>query len=256
MDWFTDLFTQHSAIQAVVVLSLISVFGMMLGKVRFFGISLGVTFVFFIGIAAGHFGLSVDPSMLAFAESFGLVLFVYALGLQVGPGFFSSLRSGGIRLVSLATLIVLTGSALAVGLGYAARVPMSDMAGILCGATTNTPALGAAQQMLSQMQLDCNNATLGCALTYPLGVVGVILGIIAVRKLFARPSDIPQPDAEHKRISSSSNSRFPTPASSAKASATSRHTATTISSSPAFGVPGRFRFRPRTRPSNRAIWYW
>lgn len=97
------------------VLSLISVFGMMLGKVRFFGISLGVTFVFFIGIAAGHFGLSVDPSMLAFAESFGLVLFVYALGLQVGPGFFSSLRSGGIRLVSLATLIVLTGSALAVG---------------------------------------------------------------------------------------------------------------------------------------------
>ena len=83
MDWFTDLFTQHSAIQAVVVLSLISVFGMMLGKVRFFGISLGVTFVFFIGIAAGHFGLSVDPSMLAFAESFGLVLFVYALGLQV-----------------------------------------------------------------------------------------------------------------------------------------------------------------------------
>jgi len=199
MDWFTDLFTQHSAIQAVVVLSLISVFGMMLGKVRFFGISLGVTFVFFIGIAAGHFGLSVDPSMLAFAESFGLVLFVYALGLQVGPGFFSSLRSGGIRLVSLATLIVLTGSALAVGLGYAARVPMSDMAGILCGATTNTPALGAAQQMLSQMQLDCNNATLGCALTYPLGVVGVILGIIAVRKLFARPSDIPQPDAEHKK---------------------------------------------------------
>ena len=199
MDWFTDLFTQHSAIQAVVVLSLISVFGMMLGKVRFFGISLGVTFVFFIGIAAGHFGLSVDPSMLAFAESFGLVLFVYALGLQVGPGFFSSLRSGGIRLVSLATLIVLTGSALAVGLGYAARVPMSDMAGILCGATTNTPALGAAQQMLSQMQLDSNNATLGCALTYPLGVVGVILGIIAVRKLFARPSDIPQPDAEHKK---------------------------------------------------------
>ena len=199
MDWFTDLFTQHSAIQAVVVLSLISVFGMMLGKVRFFGISLGVTFVFFIGIAAGHFGLSVDPSMLAFAESFGLVLFVYALGLQVGPGFFSSLRSGGIRLVSLATLIVLTGSALAVGLGYATRVPMSDMAGILCGATTNTPALGAAQQMLSQMQLDSNNATLGCALTYPLGVVGVILGIIAVRKLFARPSDIPQPDAEHKK---------------------------------------------------------
>ncbi len=199
MEWFTDLFTQHSAIQAVVVLSLISVLGMALGKIRFFGISLGVTFVFFIGIAAGHFGLSVDPAMLDFAESFGLILFVYALGLQVGPGFFSSLRSGGIRLVSLATLIVLLGSLLAIALSYAANVPMSDMAGILCGATTNTPALGAAQQMLSQMQIDSNNATLGCALTYPLGVVGVILGIIAVRKLFVRPADMPQPDAEHQK---------------------------------------------------------
>ena len=199
MDWFTDLFTQHSAIQAVVVLSLISVFGMMLGKVRFFGISLGVTFVFFIGIAAGHFGLSVDPSMLAFAESFGLVLFVYALGLQVGPGFFSSLRSGGIRLVSLATLIVLTGSALAVGLGYATRVPMSDMAGILCGATTNTPALGAAQQTLQQMGIDPNGAALSCAVTYPLGVVGVILAIVFIRKVFVRPSDMPEPDAEHRK---------------------------------------------------------
>lgn len=198
MHWFTDLFTQHSAIQAVVVLSLISVIGMALGKIRLLGISLGVTFVFFVGIAAGHFGLTIDPSMLAFAESFGLILFVYALGLQVGPGFFSSLRSGGIRLVGLATLIVVVGSLLAVGLSFAAHVPMSDMAGILCGATTNTPALGAAQQMLSQMQLDSNNATLGCALTYPLGVVGVILGIIAVRKLFARPTDIPRPDAEHR----------------------------------------------------------
>lgn len=199
MNWFTDLFTQHSAIQAVVVLSLISVLGMALGKIRFFGISLGVTFVFFIGIAAGHFGLSVDPSMLAFAESFGLILFVYALGLQVGPGFFSSLRSGGIRLVSLATLIVILGSLLAITLSYAAHVPMSDMAGILCGATTNTPALGAAQQMLSQMQIDSNNATLGCALTYPLGVVGVILGIIAVRKLFVRPANMPKPDTEHQK---------------------------------------------------------
>ena len=199
MNWFTDLFTQHSAIQAVVVLSLISVLGMALGKIRFFGISLGVTFVFFIGIAAGHFGLSVDPSMLAFAESFGLILFVYALGLQVGPGFFSSLRSGGIRLVSLATLIVILGSLLAIALSYAAHVPMSDMAGILCGATTNTPALGAAQQMLSQMQIDSNNATLGCALTYPLGVVGVILGIIAVRKLFVRPANMPKPDTEHQK---------------------------------------------------------
>ena len=199
MDWFTDLFTQHSAIQAVVVLSLISVFGMMLGKVRFFGISLGVTFVFFIGIAAGHFGLSVDPSMLAFAESFGLVLFVYALGLQVGPGFFNSLRADGLRLMSPALAVVLLGTGLAVAMSYTLHVSMPDMSGILCGATTNTPALGAAQQTLQQLGLDTSGAALGCAVTYPLGVIGVILAIVVMRKLFVRPSDMPGPDAEHKK---------------------------------------------------------
>ena len=199
MDWLKDLLFEHSALQAVVVLSLISTIGIMLGKIRFFGISLGTAFIFFTGILAGHLGLTIDPQMLIYAESFGLILFVYALGLQVGPGFFSSMRAEGARLLSPAIALILLGTLLAVGLACAFNVPMSDMSGILCGATTNTPALGAAQQTLQQMNIDANGAALGCAVTYPLGVVGVILAIVFLRKLFVRPADLPGPDAEHRK---------------------------------------------------------
>ena len=199
MDLFETLFTRHSALQAIVVLSLISAIGIMLGKLRVRGISLGVTFVFFIGIMAGHLGLSIDSQMLFYAETFGLVLFVYALGLQVGPGFFSSMRTEGMRLIAPAIGILLTGTLLAIALAFAFGVSMPDMSGILCGATTNTPALAAAQQTLEQMGIDGNGAALSCALTYPLGVVGVILAIITLRKLFVRPQDMPQPDSKHKK---------------------------------------------------------
>lgn len=199
MNWLNSILVEHSALQAVVVISLISTIGIGLGKIRFFGISLGTAFIFFVGILAGHFGLSLDPAMINYAETFGLVIFVYALGLQVGPGFFSSLRADGLRLVSPAIAVVLLGTLLAVAMSFALGVPMSDMSGILCGATTNTPALGAAQQTLRQMHFDANGPALSCALTYPLGVVGVILAIVAVRKLFVRPSDLPEPDAEHTK---------------------------------------------------------
>lgn len=199
MDLFETLFTRHSALQAIVVLSLISAIGIMLGKLRVRGISLGVTFVFFIGIMAGHLGLSIDSQMLFYAETFGLVLFVYALGLQVGPGFFSSMRTEGMRLIAPAIGILLTGTLLAIALAFAFGVSMPDMSGILCGATTNTPALAAAQQTLEQMGIDGSGAALSCALTYPLGVVGVILAIITLRKLFVRPQDMPQPDSKHKK---------------------------------------------------------
>ncbi len=199
MEWLKELLVEHSALQAVVVISLISTIGIGLGKIRFFGISLGTAFIFFVGIMAGHFGLSLDPAMLTYAESFGLVIFVYALGLQVGPGFFSSMRVDGLRLISPAIAVVLLGTALAVGLSYAFKIPMSDMSGILCGATTNTPALGAAQQALQQMGMDTNGAALSCAVAYPLGVVGVILAMIFLRKLFVRPADMPGPDAEHHK---------------------------------------------------------
>lgn len=199
MEYLETLFIEHSALQAIVVLSLISALGLMLGRIHVRGISLGITFVFFTGILAGHVGLSIDSQMLFYAETFGLVLFVYALGLQVGPGFFSSMRTEGARLIAPALVLLLLGTATAIGLSYACGVSMSDMSGILCGATTNTPALAAAQQTLKQMHLDSSGAALGCALTYPLGVVGVILALIVLRKFFVRKGDMPQPDSKHKK---------------------------------------------------------
>lgn len=199
MEWLETIFVHHSALQAVIVVSLIAALGIGLGKIRFGGISLGVAFIFFVGILAGHFGLSLDPAMLDYAECFGLSLFVYALGLQVGPGFFSSLRADGLRLLTPALGVLLLGTLMAVGLSYVCNIPMPDMAGILCGATTNTPALGAAQQTLQQLGVDANGAALSCALTYPLGVIGVILAIVVVRKFFVRPADLPKPDSEHRK---------------------------------------------------------
>ena len=190
MEWLNNLFFSHSPLQAVVIISIIIAAGLGLGKIRFFGISLGVTFVFFAGILAGHLGFSIDPKMLSYAESLGLVLFVYELGLQVGPGFFSSFRKGGVQLNMLAMGVILLGTLTAVALSYATSTPMSEMVGILCGATTNTPALGAAQQTLKELGMQSTGAALSCAVTYPLGVVGVILAMLAVRKLFVKPSDI------------------------------------------------------------------
>ena len=190
MEWLYSLFIEHSALQAVVVLSLISAIGLGLGKIHVCGISLGVTFVFFAGILAGHFGLSIDPQMLNYAESFGLIIFVYALGLQVGPGFFSSFRKGGVTLNMLAIAVVILGTFLAVVCSYTTGVSLPNMVGILCCATTNTPALGAAQQTLKQMGLESSTPALGCAVAYPLGVIGVILAVLLIRKLLVRREDL------------------------------------------------------------------
>lgn len=184
MEWLNSIFFEHSVIQAVVVLSLISSIGLALGRISIMGVSLGVTFVFFAGILAGHFGLSIDPYMLNYAESFGLIIFVYALGLQVGPGFFGSFRKGGITLNLLAAAVIFVGTALTLVFHVVTGVSLPDMVGILCGAVTNTPALGAAQQTLKQMNIAATDPALGCAVTYPLGVVGVILALIFIRKVF------------------------------------------------------------------------
>ena len=190
MEWLNSLFFEHSALQAVIVMAIIIAAGLGLGKIRICGISLGVTCVFFAGILAGHWGLSINPDMLIYAESFGLVLFVYELGLQVGPGFFSSFRQGGIQLNMLGFGVILLGTLMAILISKFGNIPMSDMIGILCGATTNTPALGAAQQTLKQLGEPTTGAALSCAITYPLGVVGVILAMLFVRKLFVRQKDI------------------------------------------------------------------
>ncbi len=182
------------------VISVIIAIGLGLGKLRVCGISLGVTFVFFTGILAGHCGLAIDPAILKYAEDFGLMLFVYELGLKVGPGFFSSFRTGGIRLNMLGLGLVLAGTATAVALSYLLAIPMTDMVGILSGATTNTPSLGAAQQAINQLGLPAEGAALSCAVTYPLGVVGVILAFVLVRKFVARKADYEprrQGEADH-----------------------------------------------------------
>ncbi len=182
IESINNFLSQFQDIQAIIVISVVSVIGLALGKIKIFGISLGVTFVFFVGIFAGHLLIDIDHQMLRYAESLGLVIFVYALGLQVGPGFFSSFRKGGVQLNLLSLVLIIAGALLSLGLIPLTRISLLDMVGVMCGATTNTPALAAAQQTLQQLGMDTSGAALSCAVTYPLGVVGVILALALVRK--------------------------------------------------------------------------
>ncbi len=200
MEWITTLFIEHTAIQAVLLISSIAALGLALSKIRLFGISLGITFIFFVGILFGELGFSINPQMLDYAESFGLVIFVYALGLQVGAGFFSSFRNGGIKLNLLALSVLILGTGLALAMSYMTPVSLPDIVGVLCGASTNTPALAAAQQTLSQMGIDDSTAALGCAVSYPLGVVGVIFAMIIIQQFFKignQETSVKKVDKEH-----------------------------------------------------------
>ena len=181
MNWLYETLWQHTPVQAVVIICLICALGLSLGKLRFRGISLGVTYVFFIGILFGALGLELDAQMLSYAESFGLILFVYTLGLQVGPGFMSTFLTGGAQLNLLALGVVGLGTVMALLTALLGYMPLPDMMGVLCGATTNTPALGAAQQTLKQLGQPSNAAALGCAVTYPIGMIGVIIALILVK---------------------------------------------------------------------------
>lgn len=200
MEWINGLFTTPSALQTVVVLSLICSVGLALGKVRIGGISLGVAFVFFIGILAGHLGLRVDAQMLDYAQTFGLVVFVYMLGLHVGPNFFGSLRHEGMELNLWSFAIIAIGTLMTLGMVALTSVSLPDLAGVLCGATTNTPALGAAQQALSQLGIPSGSAALATAVTYPLGVLGVIIVMVLIRRFFVKPEylELRHDEAEDK----------------------------------------------------------
>ena len=209
MNWLQEAFLEPTMVQAVIIISLVSALGLYLGRIKIFGISLGITFVFFAGILAGHLGIVVNKDMLYFAQSFGLILFVYALGLQVGPGFFSSLKKGGVAMNMMGLGVILLGLIMTVGLHWVTGVSLSNMVGLLCGAVTNTPALGAAQQAL--LQIDPANTkgvtdmALACAVAYPLGVVGVILAIIILRALFA---DKKQKDLKEQRATTTYVAEF------------------------------------------------
>jgi putative transport protein len=191
MEWFINLLTKESIAHIILLYSFVIAMGVMLGKIKFFGISLGVTFVLFVGILVGHFGFSVPDEVLHFIREFGLILFIFSIGLQVGPGFFASFKKGGMKQNMLAASVVLLGVATTIGLFYifGGTIPMPMFVGVLSGAVTNTPGLGAAQEALRQLH-DAGQITeipqiaLGYAVAYPLGVTGIILSLILVRVFF------------------------------------------------------------------------
>ena len=182
MSWIEELIFGTGVGHSIMLLSICIVVGILLGKIKVMGISLGITFVLFIGLLCGHFGLTIDNNILHFMKEFGLILFVFSIGMQVGPGFFSSFRKGGITLNMLAVAIVLLGVAATIIIFYVTDLPMDVMVGILSGAVTNTPGLGAAQTAFSDIYPGVDNSiALGYAVAYPLGVIGIIIAIVIIR---------------------------------------------------------------------------
>lgn len=196
MNWLIELFTEQTYLQAILVISLICAVGLMCSKVKIKGVTLGITFVFFAGILAGHFGLNINPQMLALAQNFGLILFVYALGVQVGPSFFPSLKKGGIRLNLLALGVLVLGTAMALVVCMVTDISLPVSIGLLTGAATNTPMLGAAQQSLLEINPEAvdvsNEMAIACAVGYPFGLIGVIICVILLKFIFRKQGEKPK----------------------------------------------------------------
>lgn len=185
MEWINELLWGQGIAHSILLLSVVIAFGILLGKIKIFGVSLGITMVLFVGIILSHFGFTINPEINHFFKEFGLILFVYSVGLQVGPGFFSSFKQGGITLNMLAVGIVFLGVVVTLVIHYTTGIPMSTMVGILSGAVTNTPGLGAAQQAYADVHgVVDDTIALGYAVAYPLGVVGIILSILAIKSIF------------------------------------------------------------------------
>lgn len=185
MDWINDLFWGEGIGHSILLLSIVIAAGIQFGKIKVFGISLGITLVLFVGIVLGHFGFTVNHNVLHFFREFGLILFVYSVGMQVGPGFFSSFKKGGVTLNLLACGIVFLGVITALVIHFITGIPIPTMVGILSGAVTNTPGLGAAQQAYSDMfGVSDPTIAMGYAVAYPLGVIGIILSMICIRYIF------------------------------------------------------------------------
>ena len=206
MDWITELlFPGNTSIASTLVLySFVIAVGIYLGKIKIAGVSLGVTFVLFVGILVGHFGYEVDGNILKFVREFGLILFIFAIGLQVGPGFFSSFRQGGVRLNLLAVLAILLNVAIVLCIYYFGNInDINALVGVMSGAVTNTPGLAAAQQTVSQLTNSGDAANVmaqGYAAAYPLGVIGIILSMFVVKAIFRINTD-----DEIKKIEDESN---------------------------------------------------
>ncbi|MFA6836817.1 MAG: putative transporter [Fibrobacteraceae bacterium] len=192
MQWLVDLFSVSSAGQQIVALALTATFGLMIGKIKVRGIALGSAGALFVGIALGHFGLRIDPGVLHFAQEFGLILFVYTIGMQVGPGFIDSIRRHGLVLNVLSVSVIALGVGVTLVLYFFTRMHdrVPELIGMLCGAVTNTPSLGAAQQAFVSRGITPEAAQLpgiGYAVAYPFGVIGIILVMILLRLFYKKP---------------------------------------------------------------------
>ncbi|MFA6831559.1 MAG: putative transporter [Bacteroidaceae bacterium] len=180
-----NLFSQSGLASTLLFLSLVAIMGMMLAKIQVFGIKLGIAGVLFSGLIVGHFGAVPDPTMLKFVKEFGLILFVYSIGLEVGPRFLTSLKNNGLTINLLASAIVLLGTITAASLKLIFDLDIDAVVGMLCGAVTNTPSLGAAQQIIEEQHTGSVETTsMAYAVAYPLGIVGIILVMILIRAFF------------------------------------------------------------------------
>ena len=186
MDWFSSLFFGTGIAHSIFVLAFAIAIGIFLGtKLKIKGITLGITWILFCAIACSHFGMTLDPLVESFAKDLGLILFVYSIGLQVGPGFFSSFGKGGLRLNMLAASIVVLGCVTAYVIHLLSGTDIATMTGVLFGAVTNTPGLGAAQQTYQDMTGVSNpDIASGYAMAYPLGVVGILFSMLVIRWVF------------------------------------------------------------------------
>ncbi len=191
MDWLISLFNNEGIAHTILIYAMVISLGVLIGKVKFFGISLGVTFVLFVGILVGHLGFSINHEIMHFIREFGLILFIYSIGLQVGPGFFSSFKKGGMQQNFLAASVVLLGAATTIAIYFIlqGRIEMPMLVGVMSGAITNTPGLGAAQEALRQLFeagkiTEIPQIALGYAVAYPLGVTGIILALVLVKLMF------------------------------------------------------------------------
>ncbi len=200
MEWLYSLFFGEGIAHSVLTLALVITIGTALSKFKIKGISLGATWILFVGIAASHFGMNIDPEALQFIKEFGLILFVFSIGLQVGPGFFASVKQGGVKVITLATLVVILGAITTYVIHLASDTPLSTMVGVMSGAVTNTPGLGAAQQAFTDSTgIEEPNIAMAYAVTYPLGVVGVIIALIVLR--YAMRIDFKKEDEGLKALS-------------------------------------------------------
>ena len=207
MSWLTELVMDNNSIaHAIFLYALVIAFGVILGKIKIFGVSLGVTFVLFVGILVGHLQLTVNTEILHFIREFGLILFIFSIGLQVGPGFFSSFKRGGLILNGLAVLIIALNIVVAIAIYYGfGDISISNLVGVLSGAVTNTPGLGAAQQTLTEVAgatpetADAiKGMAMGYAAAYPLGVLGIILSMILIKAIFRISLDKEQENLNHE----------------------------------------------------------